>query len=69
MHRNHLNSSNVVSAGYDDATSTLEIEFKNGGVYQYFGVPSAIYEDFKHANSHGGFFREQIRGVFRYARV
>ena len=69
MHREYLNSSNVASAGYDDATRTLEIEFHSGGIYQYFDVPRPIFEGLMSAGSPGGFLHEQIRGVFRYARM
>ncbi len=69
MNRTYLDSSNVASAGYDDQTCTLEIEFRNGGIYQYFDVPRPIYEQFIGAGSPGSFLHQQIRGVFRYARV
>lgn len=69
MNRIALSSSNVASAGYDDQSRTLEIEFHKGGVYQYFDVPRTTYEQLVNAASPGGFLHEQIRGVFRYARV
>ena len=69
MHRKHLTSSNIASAGYDDETGTLEIEFHNGGIYQYFDVPRSIYDQLVSVDSPGSFFHQQIRGVFRYARI
>ena len=41
MERQHVNSSNLESVGYDPTTQTLEIEFLNGGLYQYSGVPES----------------------------
>ena len=69
MDRTYLDSSNVASAGYDDKTCTLEIEFRNGGIYQYFDVPRSIYDQLIGGGSAGSFLHQQIRGVFRYARV
>ncbi len=39
MNRVAVQSSNVASVGYDASSSTLEVAFHGGGVYQYFGVP------------------------------
>ena len=35
MERQPISSSNIISAGYDPDTQTLELEFKNGVVWQY----------------------------------
>ncbi len=69
MDRVPVVSSNVASVGYDSSSQTLEIEFGEGAVYQYFDVPLAIYEGLVGAESPGGFVHQQIRGVFRYART
>ena len=39
MNKQNVTSSNVKAIGYDDRTQTLEVEFLNGRVYQYYGVP------------------------------
>jgi hypothetical protein len=39
MNREAVTSSNIASIGYDEDSQTLEIEFLNGGLYQYFDVP------------------------------
>jgi hypothetical protein len=67
MERTLVESSTVRSVGYADGT--LEIEFVNGSVYQYFDVPEPIYQALLNADTHGGFFNQQIRGHFRYART
>ena len=69
MDRTQVESSNVESVGYHLASSTLEIEFIGGVVYQYFDVPHSIYDGLLSAESPGGFVHQQIRGVFRYART
>jgi hypothetical protein len=64
-----VNSSNLMRVRHDENTSTLEIEFRGGRVYQYFDVPKSIFEALLQADSKGIFFHGQIKGQFRYARV
>jgi KTSC domain len=69
MIRIPVSSSNIASIGYDQKTRTLEVEFLKGGVYQYFDVPQAVYEEFISAESKGKYLADQIKGNYRYARV
>lgn len=69
MRRDPIASSNIAAAGYDPSSETLEIEFTNGSVYQYYNVPSSIYQAFLAAPSKGGFLAAQIKDRFPYARV
>ena len=69
MQRTPVSSSNVASIGYDVTSQTLEVEFNNGPVYQYFDVPQAVYEAFMQASSKGGFLAQHIKDHFRYERV
>jgi hypothetical protein len=69
MNRTYVTSSNVESVGYDLNSQTLEVEFKNGYVYQYFDVPETIYDSMLNAESAGKYLIDNIKGVFRYARV
>ena len=62
-------SSNIERFRYDPQTLILEIEFKKGGVYQYFEVPEHVFEGMKSASSKGQYLAQNIKGVFRYARV
>ena len=34
MYRESVESSNIASIGYDEASRTLEVEFLNGSVYE-----------------------------------
>ena len=43
MERQSVSSSNLRSIGYDHSSSTLEVEFNNGSIYQYFDVPENVY--------------------------
>ena len=61
MLRTSVSSSNLSSVGYDADTQTLEIEFLNGTIYQYFNVPPSVYDGLMKANSHGKYFHSNIR--------
>ena len=69
MERTPVESSHVASIGYDSDTSTLEVEFQDGSVYQYFDVPETVFDGFIAAPSKGVYFHQQIRDVYRYARM
>ena len=70
MHRTPVSSSNLESVGYDAATSTLEVAFLNGSVYQYFGVPASIYHGLMNAASHGSFLDAYVKKAgYSYQRV
>ncbi len=61
MERIPVESSNLASVGYDTEKATLEIEFLNGGIYQYFGVSLETYEGLMSAGSKGSFFDRNIK--------
>ena len=69
MDRTAVSSSNLASVGYDASTETLEIEFNDGGVYQYDSVPQSEYDGLMSASSHGKYFHRNIKGRYRYKRI
>jgi hypothetical protein len=69
VNRESVSSSTLASVGYDESSSTLEVEFLNGAIYQYFDVPVAGYHELIQAGSVGRYFSQNIRNAFRYARV
>jgi hypothetical protein len=69
MHRDRVNSSNLHSVGYDGWSSTLEIKFHSGGIYQYSRVPYERYERLMNAGSKGSYFHYHIKHSFAYRRV
>lgn len=69
MDRAAVYSSNIVSAGYDSGSETLEIEFKDGAVYQYYNVNAHLYEQFQAAPSKGQFFNAYIKNAVPFSRV
>ncbi|WP_204361113.1 KTSC domain-containing protein [Achromobacter insolitus] len=62
-------SSNVAAIRYDSEQSLLEVEFLNGGRYQYYDVPEHVAQALEQAESKGGFLAQSIKGYFRYSRV
>ncbi len=69
MNKASVTSSNVESVGYDEDSSTLEIEFKNGSTYQYFDVPENVFANLRDADSVGGYLAANIKGSYRYSKV
>ena len=69
MERVKVSSSNIRSIGYEESTKTLEIEFKQGSVYQYKGVPKNIFENLMNANSHGTYFHSYIKDKYPTSRI
>jgi hypothetical protein len=69
MDRTPLQSSAVVSAGYDADTQTLELEFSSGRVYRYEGVPQGTYDWLLRAPSKGAFVARMINDRYAYRDV
>ena len=63
------NSSNIERFIYDASSQVLTVEFKNGGVYNYFDVPEFVFEEMKSAGSRGQYLAQRIKGTYRYARA
>lgn len=60
MQRELLQSSSLRSVGYDPETQTLEVEFQQGEIYQYLGVPEFLYRGLALARSKGKFFNRNV---------
>ena len=69
MDRKPVLSSNLKSIGYDPKRLVLEIEFVDGGVYQYTSVPESVHRALMAAASHGSFFHRQIKDKYAYHKV
>lgn len=69
MERVPVDSSNIAAVGFDSTSETLEVEFKNGAVYQYFDVPERTYEELRDASSVGGYLASHVKGSFRFSKV
>lgn len=61
MERQYVDSSMITSAGYDALSCTLEVEFKNGTVWQYHEFPEYMWYEFESAESKGKYFNANIK--------
>ena len=69
MQRLPVDSSDIVSVGYDPKARVLEIEFKEGRIYEYLEVNPETYRLFTKADSYGQYFLSSINGRYRYKRI
>ena len=60
-----LNSSAIAVATYDAEKRTLHLEFRGGGSYRYFAVPSFTFEALLAADSAGAFWNS-VKDNYRY---
>lgn len=42
----------------------MEVEFRSGSIYDYFGVTEGLFESFLDSSSKGKFFAQRIRNRF-----
>ena len=69
MDKQRVSSSNVRSIGYEATSSTLEVEFNSGSLYQYSGVPEAIYAALIRAASKGSYLNNHIKDRYNCKHV
>jgi hypothetical protein len=62
-------SENVRAVGYDAETRMMEVEFVNGAVYDYYGVPDTVPQALISAGSAGQYFNQNVRGKFLYEKI
>lgn len=69
MLKQSVASTNLASAGYDETTQTLEVQFVNRRGYQYYGVPEDMHKQLMRAASKGHFLNAHIRNSYSFSRV
>jgi hypothetical protein len=62
-------SSNIAAVGFDAAAGTLEVEFKNGAVYDYAGATTADFAGITAAASPGRYLLQNVRGKLAATKV
>jgi hypothetical protein len=63
-----VESSNIISVGYDEMTSSMYVNYPSG-TYKYDGVEKSVYESLLTSPSKGRFMNENIKGQYNYSRV
>lgn len=69
MHRIPVTSTEISQVGYQEGSETLEIKFERGGVYQFFNVPSDVFDGLMSAASKEGYYHSKIGERFPCSRV
>jgi len=69
MLQTELNSTLLNTAVYLEQQALLELEFNNGAIYRYLGVPAATYGELLAAESKGSYFNRHIRNRFPYSKI
>jgi len=70
MLRKMVRSSSLHSVGYDYMSESIEIEFKDGSVYQYAGVSPSVYKGLMKAfPSYGEYFDQHIKGQYPGSKI
>lgn len=64
-----VSSSMAIAVGYDRDEHILQVEFQNGGVYQYLGVDEDTWEDLHASDSIGSFYNQEIKGKYDCDRL
>jgi hypothetical protein len=63
------NSSLLEAGSYHDQLAVLELTFRSGAVYCYFGVPAPTYHELLRAESKGQYFNSHVRNRFACAKI
>jgi hypothetical protein len=62
-------SSNISAFGYDPETQVLDVQFVNStDTYSFDDVPQSVADGFKTASSPGQYFRNNVKGKYRFVR-
>lgn len=64
-----VSSSNISAVGYDADNQWVYIQFLDGSVYAYKGVPEHEYENLRTASSVGSYLNRNYKNVYPYERT
>ena len=67
MEMKEVVSSNIHSVGYENGI--LQIQYRGGGIYNYFDVPKTLFEHLMKAESKGRFVNANINKKFKYEKL
>ena len=62
-------SSHIAGIGYDAELGVLRVEYRDGGRYEYEGVPADVADGVMGAPSIGEAMHASVRGRYRHRRV
>ena len=59
----------ILSIGYDPEETVLEVEFKNGTIYQYFEVPEPIFLAVMASATPETHLDQHVKNVYRNLKI
>lgn len=62
-------SSHLQSYDYDPDSQTLTVQFQNGAIYQYTGVPHTEYWNLAQNGGSGTYFHAKIRNSYPTTKI
>jgi KTSC domain len=62
-----VESSSLAKVAYHHPWAILQVEFHDGSVYHYLGVPIQTYQELLGSDSKGTYFNHHIRNLFPHA--
>lgn len=69
MKREPVESDSIAAIGYSGSDAILEVEFNNGGIYQYLAVPEEIHAALMAAESKGRYLAKEVKPNFKYIKL
>jgi hypothetical protein len=66
MDTTRVKSTTLTAVAYDGRRALLQLQFRDGTTYHYFGVPAQTHQELLDADSKGSYFNRRIRTQFPY---
>jgi len=64
-----IESSSLDRVAYHHQRTILQVEFRDGTIYHYLGLPIQTYRHLLRADSKGAYFNHRIRNLFPHVRL
>lgn len=59
-----VDSTNITKVGYHADSKTMMVEYRNGRVYEYRGVPQEVFQNAKDSESVGSYISRNVKGRY-----
>jgi hypothetical protein len=60
-----VNSSAILSVGYDEQTARMKIQFQQGEIYDFCNVPLNVYNSLMKSSSKGTYYNIYIKDRYQ----
>lgn len=64
-----VDSSGIRAVGYEEERQALSIQFIDGDIYEYYGVPASEVIDLLQSTSLGWFVNKRIKPYYDYRKL